>query len=162
MSSRSFALLLLISVAGKRLFRRWKNIMFSLIHAIWNSYGHLGGRPLYITVCCRGVQSLVYPDQFCPTISIKVSTAKLRRSEKCGRIRGARITTGWDTPRYLPCESRASLDLGYRSSNTHLTIISGEVRRSENPWRASTSPKFNCTVSQTELVCVQRGTTQIP
>ena len=110
--------------------------------------GHLGGRPRCITVHRRGVR-------------IKLSTAKVRRSKKCSGIKGARITTSWDTPGYLPCECRASLDLGYRPPKTHLAIVSGEVRRSENSWRASTTP--NSTVfSQIELMCVQRGTAQIP
>ena len=109
--------------------------------------GYLGGRLGCITIRCRGVRSLAVSGQFCPTISIKLSTVKVRRSKKCGGIRGTRITTGWDTPGYLPCECRASLDLGCRSPKTHLTIVSGEVRRSENPWRAGTTPKFNCIVA---------------
>ena len=74
-----------------------KILCFSLTHAIWDSCGDLGGRPRRITVCCRGVQSLESSDQLSPTISINVSTAKVRRPEKCGGIRGARVTTDWDT-----------------------------------------------------------------
>ena len=62
--------------------------LFSLNHAIWDSYGHLGGRPRCITVWCRGVQSPAFLGQFCPTISIKLSTAKVRQFYKCGGVRG--------------------------------------------------------------------------
>ena len=97
------------SVVGKRLFlTKKKRRRFSLTHTIWDSCGHLGGRPRCITVRCRGVRSLAFPDQFCPTMSIKLSTAKVRRSKKCGGIKGARIPTGlgWDTPVYCEYRSR--------------------------------------------------------
>ena len=54
------------------------NQLFSLNHAMWDSCGHLGGRPRCITVYRRGVRSLAFLGQFCPTISIKLSTAKVR------------------------------------------------------------------------------------
>ena len=43
--------------------------------------------------------SLAIPNQFCPTISIKVSTAKVPRFLKCGEIRGAPLNHGLGHPR---------------------------------------------------------------
>ena len=134
-----------------------KNCSFLLNHAIWDSYGHLGGRPRCITARCRGLRSPAFLGQFCPTISIKLSTAKARQLLKCGGIRAARITRSWDTPEHLPCECHASPYAGYRPTKTPLSIISGEVRRSKNPWRANTTRKFNCTVANRGGVCTGRN-----
>ncbi|CAN0460971.1 unnamed protein product, partial [Ascophyllum nodosum] len=99
-----------------------------------------------------------------PTRSIN-PRPKVRRFLKCGGIKGPESPRA-GTPQgiYIPCECRASPDPGYRPPKTHLTIISGEVRRSKNRWRASTTPKLNCIIvsSHIKLVCVQGETAQIP
>ena len=120
------------SVAGNASLSYYK-YSFSLSHVIWDSCGHLGGRPRCITVCCRGVQSPAFLGQFCPTISIKLSTAKVRQFHKCGEIRGHE-SPRVGTPKGIYSVSVAQAQVQGTGHQRHIfTIISGEVRRSKNP-----------------------------
>ena len=137
---------------------------FSLNHAIWDSCGHLGGRPRCITVRCRGVRSLVFLGQFCPTISIKVSTAKVRQFSKCGGIRAARITRSWGTLEHRPRECRASPNQGYtlyRPPKIHPIIISGGVPVERTHGKRE-PPRNSIVLSHIDMLCVQGETAQIP
>ena len=111
-----------------------KPLHFSPAHATCDSCGHLGGSPRCFTVCCSGVRSFGVTGQLCPTISIKLSTAKVRRLKKCGGVTRAQIPTGWDRPRHLPHECRASRDIVCRQRKTHTTSTPSEFQVSENPW----------------------------
>ena len=105
------------SVAGQRLFITWKTLPFSRAHATRDSCGHLGSGPRCAAVCRTGVPSLEIRNQFCSTISIKVSTAKVRRFLKCGGIREAPLNHGLGHPR-VPISATESVSTLHRFNAT--------------------------------------------
>ena len=65
----------------------------------------------------RGVPSLAIRNQLCPTISIKVSTAEVRRFLKCGGIREAPLKHGLGHPR-VPISAIESVSALHRFNAT--------------------------------------------
>ena len=69
---------------------------------------------LFVEEVC---QVLAIRNQFCPTISIKVSTAKVRRFLKCGGIREAPLNHGVGHPR-VPISATESVSALHRFNAT--------------------------------------------
>ena len=104
-------------------------------------------------MCRRGVRSPAFLGQFCPTISIKLSTAKVRPFLKCGGIRG-----------------HESLRAGTRQGIYPVSVVQAKIQVTGHQRRISSSspmksgvqrthdervpPRNSTVLSQIELVCV--------
>ena len=121
---------------------------------MWDSCGRLGGRPRCVTVCRRGVRSLAFLDHFCPKISIKLSTAKVRQLLKVNAA-GLGDTSHPGTPQgiYPVSVGQAKIQV---TSHQRLISSSSPVKSGVQRTHDERVPTRNSTVlSQIELVCLQ-------
>ena len=130
---------------------------FSLNHAIWDSCGHLGGRPRCVTVCCRGVRSLAFLGQFCPTTSIKLCTVKVRQFLKCGGIRGHESPRAGTVQGIYPVRVVQAKIQGTRHQRriSSSSPVKSGVQRTHDE---RVPPRNSTVLSPIELVCVQGET----